>query len=245
MEELTKDYFYNEKIIVNQGKMGFRFSVDAPILADFLPFMPDKRAVEIGCGSGIISLLSLYKNKFKNITCFEIQERLSKIAELNAEENNFTDRMSIINENFLENEIFVNLRNEDKFDIAFSNPPFYPVNIGRISKNRETAVAKFELKITLLKLIEKVSHVVKPIGSLFLILPFERFDELKNLTKKFGYSIIKKRDVLSFKGGKAERFLIELQNNANPQSSYIEKEPLIIYKEKGIYSDEMVGVLGK
>lgn len=245
MEQLTKDYFYNEKIIVNQGEKGFRFSVDAPILADFLPVMPYKRAVEIGCGSGIISLLALYKNKFKDITCFEIQDRLSRIAELNAEENNFTKRMKIINEDFLKYEDFVNLRNEDKFDLVFSNPPFYPVNIGRISKNVETATAKFELKITLSKLVERVSYIVKPKSSFFLILPFERFRELKDLIKKFGYSIIKKRDVLSFKGGKPERFLIQLQTDGNYQNPYLEEEPLIIFKQKGIYSDEMASVLGK
>jgi tRNA1Val (adenine37-N6)-methyltransferase len=242
MEELTKDHFYNDKIIVYQGKKGFRFSVDAPILANFLPRLPDKRAVEIGCGSGIISLLALHKNKFKEITCFEIQERLSKIALLNAKENHFEKKMNIINEDFIKNNDY---SYNNKFDIAFSNPPFYPVNIGRISKNKETATAKFELSITLSKLIERVSYMLKPKGDLFLILPSERFEELRNLAKKFGYSILRKRDILSFKGGKPERFLIQLQTNGNCQNRYTDEKPLIIYKQKGIYSDEMAVVLGK
>lgn len=65
--DITKDYFYKKKVIILQRKKGFRFSVDAPLLAHFLPSHPSEEALEIGSGCGIISMLALYKRKFAKI----------------------------------------------------------------------------------------------------------------------------------------------------------------------------------
>ena len=66
--EITRDYFYKRKIIVYQRKSGYRFSVDAPVLADFLPFLPGREALEVGTGVGIVALLALYKKSFPGFT---------------------------------------------------------------------------------------------------------------------------------------------------------------------------------
>jgi len=244
MDDLTKNFFYNKNVIVYQGKKGYRFSVDAPILADFVANSKDKTALEIGCGSGIISLLLIYKNKLKYIYCYEIQKRLSDIANLNLRENKFEKRIKIINSNFMIETGQGLDFNKQKFDIVFSNPPFYTVKKGRVSSNQETAIAKFELKITLSALLEKVRSILSKNGDFFLILPYDRLDETRKLSKDFGYSIVKKRNILSFAGGKEERFLIQLANNMDDKISFTEEEPLIIFKEKGVYTDEMKEILG-
>jgi tRNA1(Val) A37 N6-methylase TrmN6 len=134
--------------------------------------------------------------------------------------------------------------NRQKFDIIFSNPPFYTVKKGRVSTNQETAIAKFELKITLSGILEKVSKILSKNGNFFLILPYDRLDETIKLSKYFGYSIVKKRNILSFTGGKEERFLIQLANNMNDNISFTEETPLVIFKEKGVYTGEMRKILG-
>ncbi len=124
MDDLTENYFYNKRVVVDQSRKGYRFSVDAPVLADFLPYSPEKTALEIGTGSGIIALLSIFRDKFKKIYCYEIQERLSEIASLNIKKNGFEDRIEVINEDFLKNYESSVKKNDGKFDIVFSNPPF-------------------------------------------------------------------------------------------------------------------------
>ena len=89
--DITRDYFFREKVIVYQHKKGYRFSVDAPILADFLPSCPWQQALDIGTGVGIIALLALYKKKFSYIHGLEIQPGLSELAALNAAKNDFAD----------------------------------------------------------------------------------------------------------------------------------------------------------
>ena len=62
----------------------YSFTSDAVILANFVRLKPNETAVEIGGGSGVISILLSAKNSFKKIKIFEIQEKMQKICEKTA-----------------------------------------------------------------------------------------------------------------------------------------------------------------
>lgn len=233
-EDLSLNYFYKKKVIVYQEKKGYRFSVDSPILADFLDKSED-HAIEIGTGSGIVSLLALHKKKLKSITGIEIQKRLYEIAVLNSKENGFDNEFKIINNDF--NKIFKEFKG---IKYVFSNPPFLRVNSGRLSENEEVKIAKFEVSLNLENLLIDVYEILGKGGFFYLILPFDRYDEIVKLIVKIGYFVSKIRFVYSYKGGIAERFLIKLTNN---KVRVNELPPLIIFKDKGIYTEEMNKIL--
>jgi tRNA1(Val) A37 N6-methylase TrmN6 len=235
--DITQDYFYKKKVIIFQRKNGFRFSVDAPLLADFLPFHPSEEAVEIGTGCGIISMLALYKKKFAKIYGLELQDTLSGPAQINAEQNGFSHQFEVIPGDF--NDTY---KNKELRGIGhiFSNPPYFKLNRGRLSPNPEIRAAKFETRLTLQQLVEKSRTILNDKGSLYLVLPYDRYDELTALSLKNGFFTRKIREVFSFKDGKAERFLVQL----TPYNVSTEKlEPLIIFKEKGTYTEEMDEIL--
>jgi len=233
--DITKNYFYKGKVIVYQGKKGYRFSVDAPILADFLPALPTEKALEIGTGVGIVSLLVLYKKKFSYIYGVEIQRSLSELAELNVEKNNFLENSRIITADF--NEIY---RDFSGIQHIFSNPPFLHANRGRLSPNPEIRDARTEIQLTIRQLLVKSYSILDPTGSLYLILAYSRYEEIKKMARDIGYFVSCQREILSFNHGKPERFLIQLTpHNVSP----ITLPPLIIFKEKGMYTDEMDKIL--
>ena len=230
-EQLTLNHFYKRQVVVYQGKKGYRFSVDAPVLADFLPSLPNQTALEIGSGSGIVSLLALYKNKFNRVDAIELQPRLAAIARLNASENGFAERFRIHEGNL--NEIYRKFRN---YPIIFSNPPYVKTGNGRLSPMEEIRLAKFEVSLSVRELLDKARGILAPEGSLFLILPYDRFEEIKNDAQRAGYWRRRVRMVFSFKDGPPDRFLIQLTNY---EAISEEIEPLIIFKEKGVYTEEM------
>jgi tRNA1Val (adenine37-N6)-methyltransferase len=233
--DITRDYFYQRKVIVYQKKKGYRFSVDAPILADFLPVQPLQKALEVGTGSGIIALLALYKKKFGCIYGLEVQRSLSELAALNAEKNGFLENLPVINGDF--NELFPDFSG---IDHVFSNPPFFDTHRGRLSPNPEIRDAKTETTLTLSQLLTKSYSILGKQGNLYLILPFSRYSEVLGLAKETGYFVSRLRQVFSFKHGKAERFLVQLTNySVSPETL----APLIIFKEKGVYTEEMNRIL--
>jgi tRNA1Val (adenine37-N6)-methyltransferase len=233
--DITEDYFYKKKVIVFQNKNGYRFSVDAPILADFLPDLPTEEALEIGTGCGIISMLALYKKKFSKIYGIEIQETLSQLARSNAEKNGFIENFQVIHEDFYD--VYKDFKG---IETIFSNPPFFQLNHGRLSPNDEIRLAKTESRMSLPKLLKKAFHILSPKGSLYLILPYHRHDELIHIAGETGFSIAKVREVFSFNDGKPERFLVQLTTYT---VSTEKMNPLVIFKDKGIYTDEMDRIL--
>jgi tRNA1Val (adenine37-N6)-methyltransferase len=233
--DITEDYFYKKKVIVFQNKNGYRFSVDAPILADFLPDLPTEEALEIGTGCGIISMLALYKKKFSKIYGIEIQETLSQLARSNAEKNGFIENFQVIHEDFYD--VYKDFKG---IETIFSNPPFFQLNHGRLSPNDEIRLAKTESRMSLPQLLKKTFHILSPKGSLYLILPYNRRDELTNIAGETGFSVAKVREVFSFNDGKPERFLVQLTTYTVSTEKMI---PLVIFKDKGIYTDEMDKIL--
>jgi tRNA1(Val) A37 N6-methylase TrmN6 len=233
--DITQDYFYKKKIIILQRKKGYRFSVDAPILADFLPSCPLEEALEVGTGCGIISMLALYKKKFAKIVGMEIQEKLSRLARLNAEKNGFNRQFQPVHGDF-------NERYKDFSGIKtiFSNPPFFETHRGRLSPNEEIRDAKTETKLKLKDLLIKSRAILGKESSLYLILPYDRWNDLIKISRGIGLFPRKIREVFSFKDGKPGRFLVQLTtNDVSPEKM----GPLIIFKEKGIYTDEMDRIL--
>lgn len=234
-EEITPDYFFKRKVIVRQHKKGYRFSIDAPMLADFLPVLPDSDALEVGTGSGIVSLLALYMKKFNTIQALELQPQLSRLAAGNARENGFSQSLNIVTGDF--NKVHANFTG---IMHIFSNPPFYETNRGRLSPNPEIRDAKSETRLTLKQLISLAYATLGVNGSLYLVLPYDRYSQTIDIAAKTGFHITRFREIFSFKDGKPGRFLIQLSNyNVSCETL----PPLIIFKEKGIYTEEMNRIL--
>lgn len=228
---ITHNTFYKGKVIIKQHKKGYRFSVDAPILADFLPHTPGTEAVEIGTGCGIISMLALYLDKFSKIHGLELQDSLAELAETNARENGFSGRFQVVRGDF--NHTYKQFQN---IRVAFSNPPFYKLNRGHLSPNPEIREAKFETRLTLRQLLENTRSMLHPEGSLFLVLPRDRREDLLQSAAETGFHPARIREVFSFKDGNAERFLVQLTTNG-VTTEY--PEPLVIFRDKGKYTDQM------
>ncbi|MEK6851454.1 MAG: hypothetical protein AABY30_02825, partial [Candidatus Thermoplasmatota archaeon] len=91
----TLDAFYHGRVRVLQKKKGYRFSVDAPLLAAFIRTRADDEALELGTGSGVISLLLSVK-PFRRIVALEIQEGLADLARRNVELNGLGDRVEVV-----------------------------------------------------------------------------------------------------------------------------------------------------
>ncbi|MEK7841400.1 MAG: methyltransferase, partial [Deltaproteobacteria bacterium] len=80
-----------------QKKNGYRFSDDSVQLANFvLPLKPDNSVIDLGAGSGVISLILAQKSQIKNIVGMEIQEGLADIAKRNVVFNNLSSRIKIV-----------------------------------------------------------------------------------------------------------------------------------------------------
>jgi tRNA1Val (adenine37-N6)-methyltransferase len=171
----TLDTFFNGKLQLIQKKRGYRFSIDAILLSQFIVIHKEERVIDLGTGCGILPLLLSHTTKAHSFIGVEIQKKLADCAKKNVILNRLEDRISIIQHDFRE------LRNSfppGSFDIVLSNPPYRKYRTGRINPSMEKAIARHEMKGTVEDLISIASYLLPPKGRCCLIFPALRTVDL-------------------------------------------------------------------
>jgi tRNA1(Val) A37 N6-methylase TrmN6 len=227
-EDETLDSFYRGSILVLQKKEGYRFSVDAPLLADFIQTKRSDEVLELGTGNGIISLLLSIK-PFKHITALEIQESLADIARRNVKLNNLDRKISIIREDLRQ------FHPGKKFDVIFSNPPYIKKGEGRLSSSLEKSIAKHELKCDIFGILEKTTELLKNKGGAYFIYVAKRKDDLFQAIKRNRLKVKSLRFVHPRQESPPNLLLAECDLSSEKE---VLLPPFILYDEGGNYTPE-------
>jgi len=235
MDDLAADAFFNGKITVFQSRDGYRFSIDAVLLAAHADPRPDEKVVELGTGCGIVALIMACRRPDIRIVGVEIQERLADIAALNVRENNMTDRIGIVRADIRE------LSAEavsGPADLMVANPPFRKARSGRVNPRQEKAGARHEVFITLPEVMAAARRLLRTGGRLVVVYPADRAAEVLAGMDRAGIAPKFLRTVHSRTGTEARRVLAAGTKGARPGGRRI-APPLIIYKDDGVYTDEV------
>lgn len=224
----TLDSFYHGKLLVLQKKKGFRFSADAPLLADFIDTQESDELLELGAGNGIISLLVSIK-PFRQITAVEIQDSLVDLARRNLALNHLEARVSLIQADLRD------LVLKKKFDVVFSNPPYIRRSAGQLSASEEKSIAKHELKCDIFGIMHKTSELLKDEGRAYFIYPERREEDFKLATERSGLKVRVTRQVFPRPEEKANLFLASCGFKPGRKAVL---PSLILYDEKGKYTAE-------
>ena len=81
---------------IYQHKNGYRFSVDALLLAEFITMPRVRRIADFCAGSGVIGLLLARRYSAASLTLVELQKSLAKLARNNVDLNEMADRVTVI-----------------------------------------------------------------------------------------------------------------------------------------------------
>ena len=160
------DEFMGGRLRLIQSKEGYRFSIDAVLLSEFVTIKPGDVVVDLGMGCGIISLILLLKRPVRSTIGLEIQRHLADQAGRNAVLNGFKDRMRVIIGDIRHPPLA-----QGKADVVVCNPPYRPRNSGRINPDIEKAIARHEIMASLEDILRTASRLLRPKGRLAMIYP--------------------------------------------------------------------------
>lgn len=172
---LTEDRFYDGRLVVRQFRDGYRFSVDAVLLAEFARPWVGRTVVEFGAGCGIVSLLIGILSTQARIFALEIQQSLACLASENVALNDLIDRITVL---CCDLKAVSSADFESEVDCVVCNPPYYPLGAGRLNSNDQRAQARHELRANLDDIIAAARRTIKKSGSLIMIYPAERTGEV-------------------------------------------------------------------
>ena len=207
-----------------QPKDGYRFSLDAILLSEFVRLKSDEKIIDLGTGCGIIAIL-LARKGAKLIHGVEIQNRLSMLALKNIEMNNLKNRIKIIHADIKD------LKFQYKagsFDRVVTNPPYRSVGTGRLCPKDEEALARHEILITLTDILSIAKYLLNPGGLINLIYPADRISRLIYEMKKFNLEPKVLQFVHPYKNMVARLVLVEGKKDAKEETRVL--EPVFITK---------------
>ncbi|MBM4136381.1 MAG: tRNA1(Val) (adenine(37)-N6)-methyltransferase [Nitrospira sp.] len=221
-----------------QSKTGYRFSVDALLLFDFVHMKRVEKIADLGAGSGIVGILLAKGYPDAKVTLFELQDNLVKLAEKNVLLNLLEDRIRVVR---CDIRTLHNLRLTPRaYDLAVSNPPFRRLKSGRISIEDEKAIARHEIKLRLEELIATASYLLKERGRFYIIYHPHRLSEIMEKLRKRGLEPKRLRFVHSNISSEAKMVLIEAVKGGRVGLKV--ERPLYIYREDGSYTEEMMKI---
>jgi tRNA1Val (adenine37-N6)-methyltransferase len=230
--------FLHGRLKILQGIRGYRFSVDAVLLANFIDEPLDSRIIDLGTGCGIIPLIMASERRYKDITGVEIQEQLAEYAAKNISLNKLETAIKILHADFRS---FITDPPGKLFDATITNPPYKRPGTGKINPSREKAIARHEILCSLEDLIRSAAASTKKRGTFYLIYHPFRLDELIIELKKNEYHLERFCSVHPRPGESASLFLLKAAKRSTRET--VIEPPLYIYEKTGEYTPYLRRIL--
>lgn len=224
-----------------QNKEGFCFGIDSVLLSDFAKEIKNNaRVLDLGTGTGIVSILLCGKTKLKEIIGVEIQKEVYEMAKKSSQINDLEERFKVINED---------LRNLDKifvansFDAIVTNPPYKKENTGLLGGNKSQQISRHEVMCSIEEIARISRHLLKNNSSIYMVHRPNRLADVIETFRKCNLEPKKIRFIYPKIGKAPNLVLIKATKGAKAFLS-IEK-PLIVYSENGKYTDEILKIYNK
>lgn len=192
-----------------------------------------KNSTDIGTGTGLLALMVAQKNPEMKIVALEIDKDAAAQAKINAESSPWKDQINIVNADVKEYSF------ENKLDLIISNPPFYEKEIRSSIDKKNIAHHSDELKLGELLEIVKSNLIVD--GCFFVLLPYKRNEEIKNIFCDHRLHV--SRMIFIRQSVKHDYFRIFIKGSINEGEKETEFDELSIWDDKQQYTDEFVTLL--
>lgn len=227
----------NYRII--QDPERFCFGMDAVLLSGFAKAKEGDHVIDLGTGTGIIPILMEAKTKASNLVGLEIQPESADMAQRSVELNHLEKKIRIVTGDIREaSSIF----GAATFDVVTSNPPYMTEHHGIMNEKSPKAIARHELLCTLEDVISQAAKLLRPGGSFYMVHRPFRLVDIMVLMREYHLEPKRMKLVYPYIDKDPNMVLIEGLRGGRPRMT-VEK-PLIVYKESGVYTDEIYEIYG-
>ena len=239
MENERLDDLQRNGLKIIQKTDGFCFGMDAVLLSGFASVKPGERALDLGTGTGIIPLLLSAKTKGDHFTGLEIQTEIMKMAQRSVALKGLEKKIDIIQGDIKEaSRIF----GAASFDVVTSNPPYMNDAHGLKNPGDVKAISRHEVLCTLEDVVREGTKALKPGGRFYMVHRPHRLAEIITVMRQYKLEPKRMKFVHPFADKDANMVLIVAVRGGG---AWLKLEPpVIVYKEPGVYTDEIYEIYG-
>ena len=220
--------FHFKQFKVEQDRCAMKIGTDAVLMGALLP-LDSKRmeALEIGSGTGVISIMLCQRNPKLHIKSLEIDAEAQEQCVHNFEKSPWKEQLQSIHADFL------SFETEQKFDLIFSNPPFFSKSL--LSDSEKRNIARHIDAEVFEQWVLKAYELLNENGILAFVIPSESVDLISNTLE--GKMILESNTFIrSFPETEVIRNIVAFRKSDKLGSFGIKS--LSIYSSKDVYSPE-------
>lgn len=208
---------------IQQSKNVFRVGTDGVLLGALANIEHASSVLEVGTGTGLISLMLAQRNLQTNFLGLDINEEAVLLTKTNFENSPFYTRLKNIHQDFK------SFETSDVFDLIVSNPPYFEE-----SGSDKDKVARQTVELNFRQLIEKAAALLSKGGLLSVIIPVEAGDVFVTIAEENNLYLNRRVHVKGIENSKTKRLILEF----SPTEKKLEESEFIIEKSPRIYSDQ-------
>ena len=215
--------FRFQKFDIIQHENVFRVGTDGVLLGALCQVENAQKILEVGTGTGLISLMLAQRNPNAEITALDLNEDAVKLAQENFKNALFSERLNVFHQDFK------TFESQKEYDFVVCNPPFFEEN-----NSVKDILARQQVELTFRNLIEKASKILSSEGIFSVIIPSESAQEFENLAEDFDLHLVRKINIFGIENGVLKRNVLEFSK----KKSALETLDFTIEKSPRKYSDQ-------
>ncbi len=222
---VTLDAVYRGRLALAQPRDGYRFAVDALLLADFARPAPGQTVIDLGTGVGVVALALAWRLGRGRVLAVEVQPRLAACARFNSAVNPCGSLVRVLKTDWR------SLTREEcggPADCIVCNPPYRKKGTGRLNPGQEEAEARHEVAGSADDAARTAARLLKPGGLLSLVYPAARLAGLIAVLKAAGLEPKRFRTVHSRRDQPARLVLLEARLGGGEELRI--EPPLFLYR---------------
>ncbi len=233
MATLDTRPFHFRQFSLHHHRSTMKTGTDAVLLALWVPLEGVGQALDIGTGSGIISLLLAARSEQVRVDAVDIDAASAEEAKENFEQSSFSGRLQAFRGDVSD---FAKIADK-KYDLIISNPPFF-INDRKPEKTGRK-LARHTDSLSYVQLLAVAAKLLKSEGHFAVVLPYREGRGFVTLAENAGLFL--RRQMLIFPKPCREPNRVNLLLGARPVGPVTEK--FIIRNEDGFFTRQYLDMV--
>ncbi len=225
---MANPYFQFKQFTVWHDRCAMKVGTDSVLLGAWMHVAGARRLLDIGCGCGLLALMAAQRNETGRVVAVEIDTEAARQAKENIENSPWKERIEVMNTDIC------TFQSEEKFDVIFSNPPYFANALKCPNKQRSTARHTDTLDFD--TLMQCAASLLSVDGEFSVVVPMEAASAIKATAIQHRLFLSRETHVYTKPSAPAKRVLLAFKPTLSAGS--VNVKPLVMYPHPGVVGEE-------